>query len=342
MAAARRSVSAALQSSQVLIQYHPRIRARQQLVELLDRVVFEQHIFRSLEGRFTSDLTRLNVSLPLSVLTGYDIRVEEATRDRLRISARILPSQASEGVSDGTNQSPLSNQWEGEIQDSISVNEKFDVLASFPIPPPRATYLREHAMRHLQAVRAAPRGQIPAEQGIYRGFFRFEIAAEDHTGYGLGVRAPVLGVRFDLNQGWAKRDGRTGEKGSEGASEGADEGGAEPTLEPISAEWADQLSPLLLKMKWVQKSPEFPESALSDWVPSESAALQRIPAQLPPQLQPELPPQLPGHRVAEEALPPAAASSFSASSEGSSESSVESLGELQIEPLDPAGRHQEE
>ncbi len=165
------------------VSYHPQIRARQQLVELLDRLVFQQHYVKTLEGRFTSDLGRLSSNFPLSILAGYDLRVEEANRERFKITARILNGSTEQGT---------------ESRDFISIDEAFRVTANFPLPPPRATYLREHALRHLRAIQEAPPGQIPADQGVYSGYFRYEISAEDRSGYGLGVRAPVLGVRLDL------------------------------------------------------------------------------------------------------------------------------------------------
>ncbi len=217
------------------VSYPPQVRARQQALELMDQLVFEQHYFRSVEGRFTSDLSRLRLAFPLKVAAGLDVRVEEATRDRLYLTAKLLQRESESGG-----------------QDLVSIDETFQLKTSFPLPPPRPGYLREHALRHLKTIYESPKGQIPTERGIYQGFFRYEVSAADHTGYSLGVRAPVLGVRFDLSPGWAHG---TGEKSEEG--EWAIESTDGPENETVlSSGWTEDLSPVLMLVKSATKSRE--------------------------------------------------------------------------------------
>jgi hypothetical protein len=153
---------------------------RRELLELLDRIVVYEHYYRSVYGHFTKLLSRVGVSIPTSISDVYEIRVVEATSDRLMIQAL--------------------SEVEGKTGDIITVSQDFQVHANFALPPPRPEYLRIHALKHLRTLRDAPSGQVIDESGVFRGFFSYEVkrdAQDRRSAIAVGIRPPVVGLQLE-------------------------------------------------------------------------------------------------------------------------------------------------
>ena len=153
---------------------------RRELLETLDRVVAYQHYYRSVYGHFTQLLGRVGFSVPRKIEEQYDIRVTEASRDRLVLTAI--------------------SEFEGQTQDRVSVNQDFSLQANFPIPLPRPEYLRAQALKHLRLLGESMATQLPELQGVYRDYFRFEIRTNSESNRSIsatGIRSPVLGQQLE-------------------------------------------------------------------------------------------------------------------------------------------------
>jgi hypothetical protein len=153
---------------------------RRDLVEWLDREVAYQHYYHQLNGRFTRLLGRVGLPLPPMIEELYEIRVTEAGSDRLRIVA----------VSDsGSN-----------AEDLVIIDEKWNLRANFPLPPPRPELLKFTAWKALRQIRNG-RPTESAEKTAYRGFFRYETSRDSQdriVATALGIRPPVEGLRLEL------------------------------------------------------------------------------------------------------------------------------------------------
>ncbi len=158
--------------------------SRQELVELLDRVVGYEQYFRSVYGHYTKFLTRVGISIPRTVQDHYEIRVVEATPDHLLVSA-------------------VSEQ-NGRTIDLVSIDQDYRLRSNFQFPLVRPEYLKVHAIKHLRAIRSAPQPDAVDEMGVFRGYFSYtsELDSRGHrTARAEGIRAPVLGVRLELGAG---------------------------------------------------------------------------------------------------------------------------------------------
>lgn len=153
---------------------------RRELLEVLDRMVAYQHYYHSVYGTFTRLPQKTGYDVPRSVASRYEIRVTEATPDRLLVTA--------------------SSEVGGRAVDLASIDQDYRVQANFALPLPRPEYLRSAAYRHLRALRELPKGQIIEEQGVFKGFFRFEVKQDsnDQKGaFAVGIRPPVLGMQLE-------------------------------------------------------------------------------------------------------------------------------------------------
>ena len=140
-----------------------------------------EHYYRSVYGHFTKLVSRLGYPLPAGLSDIYDVRVSEASHDRLVISAL--------------------SELDGRTKDMISIDQNYEVRASFAVPAPRPEYLKGLAFKQLRALRDSPTEKTVAEQGVYRGFFRFDqkLDSQDRKlGYAVGVKVPVIGVELEL------------------------------------------------------------------------------------------------------------------------------------------------
>jgi hypothetical protein len=145
------------------------IEQRRLAVEVLDRLVTYERYYHSVYGHYTQLTSRLGFTLPAALENTYAIRVMEASHDRLLVSAI--------------------SEVDGKVQDSATLDQDFQLRASFPIPSPRAEYLRFRALKHLRSLSEHP-GTV--EEGVFRGYFKFDGLAA------AGVRAPVTGMRVEL------------------------------------------------------------------------------------------------------------------------------------------------
>lgn len=155
---------------------------RLDLVEALDRVVTYEHYYHSVYGHFTKLLYRIGYSPPHHVSDYYDVRVAEASRDRLLVTAV--------------------SEEDGRGLEIISVDQDYQVHANFALPAPRADYLKVKAMKHLRALASLPKFQAVTEQGVFKEYFQY-VTQGDSKGQkvvsALGIRAPVLGMRLELS-----------------------------------------------------------------------------------------------------------------------------------------------
>jgi hypothetical protein len=166
-----------------------RFGAHRELIELLDRMVSYEHYYRSVYGRFTTDLGRIGVGVPRLFREQYQLRAVEVSHDRLVITA--------------------SSESNGRLGDLVSIDQDFRLHASFPVPAPRLQYLKSQAFKHLRSLRDAPGGQLHEEQGVYRGYFSYEIRhdmKDRRVAVATGVRAPVVGVELEMGQGMEMAD----------------------------------------------------------------------------------------------------------------------------------------
>jgi hypothetical protein len=154
---------------------------RRQLVEVLDRLVAYQHYYHSVYGRFTKLLSRVGYSVPREVSEHYEIRVVEATEAHLLITAMT--------------------EVDGKVTDLVSIDQDFAVKSNASLPTPQKDYLKIVAMRHLRALRDAPAGQIIEEQGVFKGYFKYEVRQDSQdrkVAFAVGVRQPVLGLQVEV------------------------------------------------------------------------------------------------------------------------------------------------
>lgn len=153
---------------------------RRELLEVLDRIVAYEHYYHSVYGHFTKLLSRIGTTIPKNISSLYEIRVAEATTERLLITALA--------------------EIQGKTADVVSVDQSYRVHASFPIPKPRAEFLRFRAQSYLRQLSEAPAGQTPEEQGIFKGFFKYEVRPDSRNqrvAFAVGIRYPVLGLELE-------------------------------------------------------------------------------------------------------------------------------------------------
>lgn len=152
-----------------------------EMLESLDRVIAYEHYYRSVYGHYTKILGRVGVSLPQSLSTRFEIRVNEASKNRVLVTAF--------------------SEVNGKTLDFASIDQDYDLHTNFPIPIPRADYLRSKAFKHLRVLKEARGGQVSDEQGIFKGYFRYEVQrnSSDHRiASAIGIRAPVEGMVLEM------------------------------------------------------------------------------------------------------------------------------------------------
>lgn len=189
----------------VVPQAIPGIAQRRELLESLDRLVAYEHYYRTVYGRFTRLTHRLGYSLPANLHHHYEVRVVEATRERLRVVA--------------------TSETEAQLPDVVSVDQDYRIHANFPLPEPRADFLQAMASKHLRALHAVgPASEMPGEIGLFKGFFSYEVrpdALGRKTAFALGVKAPVVGVELEFRGAEIEmHDNRGGDLAGNGAETG--------------------------------------------------------------------------------------------------------------------------
>jgi len=165
-------------------QFVPETRHRKELLEALDGLVSYEHYYRSVYGQFTQFIHRIGYPLPLVIRELYEVRVSEATQDRLVITAF--------------------SEFRGRTTDLVTVDHNYEVHANFPIPVPGAEFLRGKAQKHLRALREAASinpARLIEEQGVFKGFFKFEIRKNEQgnwSAFAVGLKQPVVGMQLEI------------------------------------------------------------------------------------------------------------------------------------------------
>lgn len=171
---------------------------RRELLEVLDRLVAYEHYYRSVYGHFTKLISRLGYPIPPGLSDIYEVRVSEAAHERLLITAF--------------------SEVDGRTRDLVSVDQDYEVRASFDLPAPRPEYLKSLALKQLRLLRDAPFGQSIEEQGLFRGYFRYELRQDSQdrkNALAVGIKAPVVGIQLELGaetEELAEQAGQTGQK----------------------------------------------------------------------------------------------------------------------------------
>jgi hypothetical protein len=157
---------------------------RREAIEALDRIVAYEHYYRSVYGHFTRLISRLGYRLPAGLSELYDVRVTEASGERLVVTAF--------------------SEVEGKPRDRVSVDQDFRVRASFPVPQPSSEYLRTLALKQLRELRVGSTGeQVVLEQSVFRGYFRYDVKRDlqdRKIGVAVGIKAPVLGMQVEFGR----------------------------------------------------------------------------------------------------------------------------------------------
>jgi len=157
---------------------------RLELLETFDRIVAYEHYYHSVYGHYTKLLNRIGFKISSFLTDYYDIRVIEASADRLLITAF--------------------SEDNGRMQDVISIDHDYQVHANFDLPLPRVDFVKTRAMKYMRLLSEAPAGQSIAEAGIFRGYFRYSIVTDskgNRVAIANGVLPPVFGLRLELKQG---------------------------------------------------------------------------------------------------------------------------------------------
>ena len=146
---------------------------RQLLLEALDRLARFEKYFYELNGRYTRDLSRLQLPSKLSmgsveeIKRNYEISVLEMQPNRFLLLATGIGSH-----------------------DRVTIDERHRVNANFSVPMPSKSYLLEEADRML---RLKELGKA-AEEGFYSRFWQVQYS-ESFSWYAIGLKPPVKGEK---------------------------------------------------------------------------------------------------------------------------------------------------
>ncbi len=155
---------------------------RRELIETLDRLIAYQHYYHSVYGRFTKFINRTGFTLPRTVSEHYDVRIVDATVDRLLVNAF--------------------SEINGKVTDLISIDQDYQLHANFDLPSARPEYLKEQALKHFRLIKDLPSGQALSEESVYKGYFQYSVqtnSKDEKVGFAIGIREPVKGLRVEFN-----------------------------------------------------------------------------------------------------------------------------------------------
>jgi hypothetical protein len=165
-----------LSSADLKAAAHPQLRL--DLLEALDRVITYEHYYHSVYGHFTQVLNRLGFRISRELGTEYELRITEATKDRLGVTAF--------------------SEIDGRVADLVSIDQDYKLHSNFPIPVPRESYLRAKAVQQLRLISGSPAPYLLEEQTLFKGFFSFRRDPQHpETAYALGTQEPVMGIHLD-------------------------------------------------------------------------------------------------------------------------------------------------
>lgn len=159
------------------------------LLELLDTYMRYEHYYKELHGRFTYDLRNLAVfhgfsSSDLLYLEAvYEIYAVKLDDGSFSISAISKNSYEKE---------------KNKLVEKISLNEKFRVMANFPVPSPSKTYLIKEAYRMLRQ-HSLGRKLVGGVSTPYLSFHQQTLYGDKHYWYADGLRGEIKGDRYAIN-----------------------------------------------------------------------------------------------------------------------------------------------
>jgi hypothetical protein len=157
--------------------------SRREVLETLDRIVAYEQYYHSVYGYFTKIINRTGFSVPAHLSDLYDIRIAEASKDKLLVTATV--------------------DDEGKVKDVISIDQDYQVRANFTLPEPSVGYIKERALKHLRLLQTAPQGQGISEVGVFKGFFSYShrfSSKNEKTYQAVGIKAPVQDVHLELKE----------------------------------------------------------------------------------------------------------------------------------------------
>jgi hypothetical protein len=153
--------------------------SRQLLLEAMDKLARYQRYYMEVNGRYTRDITRLDLPAQLSsgsleqLLREYEVSVLEIHPNRFLMLATGLRNS-----------------------DRVTIDESHRINANFVLPPPSRAYLVEEADRLL---RLKSEGIEPGDGWLSRFW---KLAPEEGTQWvAIGQRSPVLGEKRSLASG---------------------------------------------------------------------------------------------------------------------------------------------
>jgi hypothetical protein len=153
---------------------------RRELLEALDRLVYLENDYHSVFGYYTQVLNHAGFSVSARLARHYEIRVEAVSKSHFQVSAF--------------------SEEQGKIQDRVWVDQLFRVTSNFPMPSPSAEYLKLRASQRVKWLVNQDPDHLPAEKGIFTGYFRYEIRKDSDNrpvAVAVGIRSPVLGVELE-------------------------------------------------------------------------------------------------------------------------------------------------
>lgn len=168
---------------------------RVELLMALDLFVRAERVLRDESSAFTRSIGRIPDVLG-SLTQYYKIEVARATRDQLLV---IATGEGSKSLGESF---PI-------IGDRLAIDGDFRINANFPIPDPSRDYLQTLArtvMNRIQSghFRIPDRRELDAWEGIFRGYFRYEIrptSVGGRTIVAIGTRTPLTGEVVEMQDG---------------------------------------------------------------------------------------------------------------------------------------------
>jgi hypothetical protein len=153
---------------------------KQELIEMLDRLVFHERQFFSIYGYYTKVISKLGVHIPPSISEHFQVVIAEAGSDRLLVVAF--------------------SENKGTLEDFVSVDQDYQITHNFIIPSARADYLRMFAARTMrERMSDSTVGAPPRPHGFFESYFRFEVTGSDQL-RAVGVRYPIQGQIFESSE----------------------------------------------------------------------------------------------------------------------------------------------
>lgn len=169
---------------------------RTHLLMALDLLVKGEQTIRRETSSFTRALGRVPDVLG-SVAQFYKIDIVKSSRSSLLVVA--VGERGKSRIAETVNLDA----------DRVAIDEGFHVVANFPLPPPPRDYLHTLARVVMNQIfldnsRVLERKQIERWEGVFHGYFRYEVRSMSQGGrtiVAVGKRSPVAGDIVDMQTG---------------------------------------------------------------------------------------------------------------------------------------------